>query len=272
LLRFDRTVDNNIRVWDRNPSQPAHQWTHGPDIFACAIYPDARSVPQISCVYVDKTGLIIRVKPPTGFLGRTSPRPEFHELAQDSKGVDTIIWKGGIVAWASDRYFKVMRITKGTMEKPLTVTPESMYDSPYPRFSFLVHSPDSLTVDFGGLLYEIVLGAKGHVGEPEKTQAQLIAKNGDLIAKLVFPDSRDRTADVQPRIEVAAGDDAYGMDLPLRYFEPRKFVALAPAKTDFVLALTLGVYAITRLTSTSLRSGTSRCASRGSASSERRSR
>jgi hypothetical protein len=100
-----------------------------------------------------------------------------------------------------------------------------------------------MTIDFGGAIYDLVIGPKGQQKVAQRTTAQLIAKNDDLTAKFVFSDSAP-----QPRIEIECGDETLGGDVALEDFDPRKFMALCAWKDDFLLAVTSGVFSITRLT------------------------
>jgi hypothetical protein len=251
-LSFDRSndlllaasIDGNIRVWERGNPQPIRQHTHGCGVVTCAIDPDAKSLSQLSCAFVDFNGQVIRLRPSIGFLGRANPHPESVELARDERDVETIVWKNDVIAWSSPRFFKITRMVKGVPDKTLHITPPaSFYDSPHPRGTFLIHSPEALTIDFGGAIYDIMIGPKGQQKVAQRTQAQLIATNEEMTAKLVFSEAAP-----QPRIEIDCGDETYGEDLVLDDFDPNRFMALCPWKDDFLLAVGGGIYSITRLT------------------------
>jgi hypothetical protein len=117
-------------------------------------------------------------------------------------------------------------------------------DGQYPRCTFVLNSPDSLTVCFGGLNPRVTVRLAG-----QRTDIQLMARNGDLVAKLLYREG-------PPRLEVDVGDRetfnamaAVFGDVP----DPQaawtesddarqtvKFMTLCPSATDFFLAISSG--------------------------------
>jgi hypothetical protein len=58
----------------------------------------------------------------------------------------------------------------------------------------------------------------------------------------------DTAAVLEPRIEIDVGSELFVSDVVVEDFDPRKFMALAPWRSDFLLVLGSGVFAITRMT------------------------
>jgi hypothetical protein len=125
----------------------------------------------------------VRLKSSTGLFANANP--EVRTFSRGECDANVIRWKNEVIAWASPTSFKIMRMIKGALKNILYITPPaSSYLTAYPGCYLLIHSSESFTVDFGEAMYD--LGPNGEQKILQRRHAQLVSKNGDLIAELVF--------------------------------------------------------------------------------------
>lgn len=241
-LLLAATVAGKITIIDFAEGGSERTYQHKAQIQSAAIDPDARTKTGISCVFCDTNGVVWRIRPKSSSLFKSSDT-DVSDIWK-GKGLDTIAWKGDIIAWNTENgqteEVRMYRPSAGQMIKSV-IKPERLSTCPhirYPRCSFVVTSPDSMTVLANGSQYEVELpsGAWKRVGDPQPVY--LMARNGSMTAKLmVLGGSRKAT------FEISRGSSEVCRDEIAGEFEESKQMALQPAGNEgFYVMFTDQVY------------------------------
>lgn len=214
---------------------------HEQKILASAIDPyiAATQDPELSCVFSDDKGNVIRVKPKKAFF---YSGPSLKVIATEPGAtIDTMVWQNDIICWASSNRFSIYRAK--TEELIISRSIENPKDWYRACFNFLPN--DIIHVSIGGSTFEVQSNQRNTATKlpvdngiynsvsPNGNRAFLMYKNGDQPAD---PNMQPKPDSIY-YIRAIRGTEEYKVDIPNEFqmIQSGNFQVILPQSDHFVL-------------------------------------
>lgn len=195
--------------------------------------------PELSCVFSDDKGNVIRVRPRKAFFSSGS---SFKVIATEpNTTIDTMVWQGDYICWASSNKFSIYRAK--TEELVISRNIENPNEWYRACFNFLPN--DIIHVSVGGSTFEVQANLKNTATKlsvdfgiynsvsTNGNRAFLMYKNGDQPAD---PNTQPK-ADSKYYIRAIRGTEEYKVDISPEFqmIQSGNFQVILPQGDHFVL-------------------------------------